>query len=94
MSITYNPPKSLEAFLQCEAFVALQSGPVGSGKSSASMVKIGYHASRMRKQKDGMRRSRAVVVRNTTEMLRDATIPTFMTWFPDGIAGSYMKTDK
>ena len=92
--INYTPPKSLAGFLTCEAFVSLVSGPVGSGKSSASMMKIAYHAKQMRKGRDGVRRSRAVVVRNTNQMLTDATIPTFMTWFPEGAAGSYARTDK
>jgi hypothetical protein len=92
--INYTPPKSLAGFLTCESFVSLVSGPVGSGKSSASMMKIAYHAKQMRKGRDGMRRSRAVVVRNTNQMLTDATIPTFMTWFPEGAAGSYARTDK
>lgn len=92
--INYTPPKSLAGFLTSEAFVSLVSGPVGSGKSSAAMMKIAYHAKKMRKGRDGVRRSRAVVVRNTNQMLTDATIPTFMTWFPEGVAGSYARTDK
>ena len=93
-SITYEAPPSLQGFLTSDKFVSLVTGPVGSGKSSAAMLKIAYHAKRMRKQRDGVRRSRAVIVRNTAEMLRDATLPTFNTWFPDGIAGVYMKTEK
>lgn len=92
--IVYTPPKSLTDFLTCESFISLVSGPVGSGKSSASMIKIAYHAKKMRAGKDGVRRSRAVVVRNTNQMLTDATIPTFMTWFPEGVAGDYARTDK
>jgi len=92
--INYTPPTSLAGFFTCPAFVSLVSGPVGSGKSSASMMKIAYHAKQMRKGRDGVRRSRAVVVRNTNQMLTDATIPTFMTWFPEGAAGSYARTDK
>jgi len=92
--INYTPPKSLVGFLTSESFVSLVSGPVGSGKSSAAMMKIAYHAKSMRKGRDGVRRSRAVVVRNTNQMLSDATIPTFMTWFPEGVAGSYARTDK
>lgn len=90
----YNPPKSLVDFLTCESFISLVSGPVGSGKSSAAMMKIAYHAKKMRPGKDGIRRSRAVVVRNTNQMLTDATIPTFTTWFPEGVAGAYARTDK
>lgn len=92
--INYTPPKSLVGFLTSESFVSLVSGPVGSGKSSAAMMKIAYHAKKMRKGQDGVRRSRAVVVRNTNQMLTDATIPTFTTWFPEGIAGTYARTDK
>ena len=91
----YNPPKSLVDFLTCESFISLVSGPVGSGKSSAAVMKIAYHAKKMRPGKDGIiRRSRAVVVRNTNQMLTDATIPTFTTWFPEGVAGAYARTDK
>lgn len=93
-TINYRPPPSLAPFLTCDAFISLISGPVGSGKSSAAMIKIAYHAKRMRPGADGIRRSRAVVVRNTNQMLTDATIPTFMTWFPEGTAGSYARTDK
>lgn len=92
--ITYTPPGSLTGFLTSESFVSLVSGPVGSGKSSAAMIKIAYHAKRMKAGADGVRRSRYVVVRNTAQMLTDATIPTFMTWFPDGVAGSFARTDK
>jgi hypothetical protein len=91
--IVYTPPPSLSRFLASEKFVSMVTGPVGSGKSSAAMVKVLYHAGLMRKGRDGKRRSRAVVVRNTRQMLTDATIPTFMTWFPEGEAGSYMRTD-
>lgn len=90
----YNPPPSLVPFLTCESFISLISGPVGSGKSSAAMMKIAYHAKKMRPGKDGIRKSRAVVVRNTNQMLTDATVPTFMTWFPEGVAGAYARTDK
>lgn len=93
-NIVYTPSRTLAPFIQSEAFVALVSGPVGSGKSSAAMLKIAYHAKRMRPGPDGIRRSRAVVVRNTNQMLTDATIPTFMTWFPEGAAGTFARTDK
>lgn len=93
-NVNYTPPGSLVDFLTSESFISLVSGPVGSGKSSAAMIKIAYHASKMRAGRDGIRRSRAVIVRNTNQMLTDATIPTFMTWFPEGLAGSYARTDK
>jgi hypothetical protein len=93
-TVNYAPPPSLVPFLTCDSFVSLISGPVGSGKSSAAMMKIAYHAKQMKAGRDGVRRSRAVVVRNTNQMLNDATIPTFMTWFPEGPAGSFARTEK
>lgn len=92
--VNYTPPPSLAPFLTSQSFISLISGPVGSGKSSAAMMKIAYHAKQMRAGRDGVRRSRAVVVRNTNQMLTDATIPTFMTWFPEGVAGTFARTDK
>jgi len=92
-SIVYTPPKSLIPFLTSESFSSFVIGPVGSGKTSASVLKLAYHAKKMRKQKDGIRRSRAVWIRNTREQLRDTSIPSFLTWFPDGKAGVFLKSE-
>lgn len=93
-NVDYSPPPSLVPFLTCENFISLIAGPVGSGKSSAAVMKIAYMAKMMKAGSDGIRRSRCVVVRNTNQMLTDATIPTFTTWFPEGVAGSYARTNK
>jgi hypothetical protein len=92
-ALHYTPPKSVEPFLQSEAFVSLIVGPIGSTKTTAGLIKIPYHASRMAKCRDGVRRSKAIVVRNTREQLRDTTIPDFLKWFPDGVAGTFMKSE-
>lgn len=91
-TLVYQPPESVQGFLQSEAFISLIVGPVGSTKTTAGLMKIAYHAKRMAASRDGVRRSRAVWVRNTNEQLRDTSIPDFLKWFPDGIAGSYLKT--
>jgi hypothetical protein len=90
--ITYKPPQSVQDFLQCEQFVSLIMGPVGSGKTTAAIFKILYHASRMRKQADGVRRSRCIIIRNTRQMLADSTIPSIQQWFGPDIL-SYAKVD-
>jgi len=92
-ALTYTPPKSVEPYLTSESFVSLIVGPVGSTKTTASIIKIAYHASRMAPCKDGIRRSRAIWVRNTKEQLRDTSIPDFLRWYPDGEAGAYAKTN-
>ena len=91
--LSYNPPKSVEPFLQSDAFVSLIVGPVGSTKTTAGIVKIAYHAKQMAPCKDGIRRSRAIWVRNTREQLRDTSIPDVLRWFPDGQAGVYLKSE-
>ena len=93
MNLTYTPPKSAKEFLQSEAFISLIVGPVGSTKTTAGIMKIAYHAAHMAKARDGIRRSRAIWVRNTREQLRDTSIPDVLRWFPDGQAGSYLKSE-
>jgi hypothetical protein len=79
--------------MQSEKFVSLIVGPVGSTKTSAGIMRIAYKAKQMAPCMDGIRRSRAVWVRNTRQMLIDTSIPDFLKWFPDGQAGSMAKTD-
>lgn len=64
-----------------------------SSKTTAGIAKIAYHASKMYPCNDGIRRSRAIWVRNTKEQLRDTSIPDFLQWYPDGILGVYEKTN-
>lgn len=92
-SLVYNPPHSVSDYLTSTAFIALICGPVGSTKTTASLMKIAYSAKQMAPCTDGIRRSRAIVIRNTREQLRDTTIPDFLKWFPDGVAGTYLKTE-
>lgn len=65
-----------------------------STKTTASILKIAYEAQRIAPCRDGVRRSRAVWIRQTREQLRDTSIPDFLRWFPDGPAGVYMKTEQ
>lgn len=91
--LSYSPPPSVEPFLKSEAFVSLIVGPVGSTKTTAGIMKIAYHASQMAPCRDGIRRSRAIWVRNTREQLRDTSIPDVLRWYPDGVAGVFEKTN-
>lgn len=92
-TVQYTPPLSLTPYLQSDKFVNLVLGPVGSGKTTASLLKIAYEARRIKAGKDGIRKSRAIVVRNTSQQLRDTTINDFLAWYPDGVAGVYMKSE-
>ena len=90
----YEPPGSVEPFLIADKFVNLIVGPVGSTKTTAAIMKIAYEAARIAPCRDGIRRSRCAVIRNTVQMLNDTTIPDFLKWFPEGVAGSFLRTEK
>ena len=92
-TLDYTPPESVRGFLSDEKFISLIVGPVGSTKTTAGIMKIAYHASRMAPCADGIRRSRAIWVRNTREQLRDTSIPDVLRWYPEGRAGTYLKTE-
>lgn len=92
-SVVYTPPPSIVPFLTADKFANFIVGPVGSTKTTGSLMKIAMEAKRVARCRDGIRRSRCAVIRNTRQMLWDTTIPDFLKWFPDGQAGSLMKTD-
>jgi hypothetical protein len=89
----YTPSLSVVPFLIADEFSNFIVGPVGSTKTTASLMKIAIEAKRIAKCSDGIRRSRCAVIRNTRQMLWDTTIPDFLKWYPDGAAGTLMKTD-
>lgn len=92
--LEYTPPPSLVPFVVSDKFINLVMGPVGSTKTTAGILKIAYEAKRIKACKDGIRRSRAIWIRQSAEQLRDTSIPDFLRWYPDGLAGTYMKTEK
>jgi hypothetical protein len=91
--LQYTPPASLRQFLVSDKFINLAVGPVGSTKTTASLVKIAYEAKRIAPCRDGIRRSRAIWIRQSREQLRDTSIPDFLRWYPDGVAGIYYKSE-
>jgi len=92
-NLVYTPPLSVVPFLTSDKFANFIVGPVGSTKTTASLIKIGYEAARIKASPDGIRRSRAAVIRNTRQMLWDTTIPDFLKWYPDGEAVVLEKTN-
>ena len=90
----YNPPPTGEQFMQSDARVRLIMGPVGSGKSTVCVTEIFKRCAEMPKSKDGFRRSRWCVVRNTNQQLRQTTFATWKQWFPPGQAGTWKESEK
>jgi hypothetical protein len=93
MHIQFAAPPTVERFMCSDARRRMIAGPVGSGKSSGSVVEIARRAAQqMSDPRDGKRKTRFVVVRNTARELKDTTIKTFFDWFPPGVAGSWGET--
>lgn len=69
-------------------------GPFGSGKSVGCVHKIMMAASQMPKGKDGKRRSRWLVVRNSYRELEDTTIRTWKEWVPENVFGIFKSQAK
>lgn len=92
--IDYTPPPTVSKFLESTAFAKIICGPVGSGKTTGLLFDIPKMAREQRKGPDGIRRFRAVIVRNTNAQLQDTTLKSWFTWFEDGVAGEYAKTNK
>jgi len=90
----YKPPPTGEKFMLCDARWRAIKGPFGSGKSSVCSMEILKRASEQRRGPDGYRRSRWAIVRNTAPQLRDTTMKTWFSWFPNGSIGYWRSTER
>lgn len=69
-------------FLRCNHFVQGIMGPVGSGKSTAAVMKLLKLAQQQAPGPDGIRHSRWAIIRNTYPELKTTTIKTWEQWVP------------
>ena len=96
-TISYTPPPTLREFIkwapQAQLFYAWCVGPYGSGKTTAMFFKLCYMAKLQQPGKDGIRRTRAVIIRNTRPQLKDTTLVSWNYWFKDGQAGEWRASD-
>lgn len=96
--INYTPPltvsRFIKDFLPGELFYDWIIGPYGSGKTTGNFFKLLYMAKLQQPGPDGIRRTRAVVVRNTGQQLIDTTLKSWFLWFKHGQAGHWHATDK
>lgn len=79
----YSPPGPVaSAFLASDAFVRLLMGPIGSGKTNTCFFDALIRAATMPPCRDGVRRFKGLVVRDTYRELYSTTIKTWEDWFP------------
>jgi hypothetical protein len=88
--VEYYPPGPVgAAYLVDEHFVCGIRGPIGSGKSVCSVMKLLRIARRQPKSPvDGRRHSRFAIIRNTFPELKTTTIKTWHAWVPQHV-GKY-----
>lgn len=94
LDINYTPTPTVQKFMASDAKMRVLMGPVGSGKSVACCFEIIRRAAMQEPGEDGIRRTRALVIRETARQLVDTTIKTWNDWFPPGVCGRYMRTTK
>lgn len=96
-AINYTPPPTIRDFIKDhrpgQLFYDWIVGPVGSGKTTGIFFKLIHMASLQEPGPDGVRRTRAVIVRNTLPQLRDTTLSSWNYWFKDGQAGTWRATE-
>lgn len=78
---TYRPNLTAQKFSKDETFVQLIIGPYGSGKSTMCIHKIVERACRMPEWASGRRKSKWLIIRNTSGELQSTTLQTWLTWF-------------
>ena len=92
--INFTPSLTCGRFMMDDRKMRVLMGPVGSGKSVTSCFEVIRRASQQEPNAQGIRKTRAAVVRETARQLMDITIKTVLDWFPPGICGQYMRTTK
>jgi hypothetical protein len=80
---TYTASKTSAQFHADDSFVRLMFGPIGSGKSVACCMEIMAKAHAQTPNKQGVRRSRWAIIRNTYRELVDTTMKTWFDWFDE-----------
>ena len=82
--LRYHPAGPVsEAYVASRAFVRAIMGPIGSGKSTASVFAIfGSILTQQPSPRDGVRRLRWAIIRNTYPELRSTTMATWHFWVP------------
>ena len=80
--LVWSPPGPVAArFMQSMAPVPLINGPIGSGKTGAALVKgVVLGGLQRPSTKDGVRKFKFCVIRDTYRQLWKATIPSWHTW--------------
>lgn len=81
------------AFLASTAPINIIEGPIESGKSTVTAMRVYKTICTTPTDTDGKRRSRILITRNTYPELRGSTVETFLDWFPPTTYGRFFDTE-
>ncbi len=88
-------PVALKFHADIRSRVKFLIGVFGTGKTtSAGYDMVMLQSKRIKPDREGIRRSRFAIVRNTIPMLKDTVIKTFLDWYPPSIFGVYKETQR
>lgn len=78
--LNYTPPTTIDRFHISPKFVRGIRGPVGSAKTTGCIMELFARAHSIMPCRDGVRRFRALAIRNTYSELKSTTIKSFEEW--------------
>lgn len=90
----YKPTATQREFMLDENYVRVLAGPVGGGKSVTCVHELVRLASGQAPNAKKIRKTRAVIVRNTADQLALTTRKTVFDWLPPGEAGIWKAVEK
>ena len=79
-AINYKAPPTCARFMKSAAFGRIIAGPVGSGKTTASVIEMLKRSIQQRKALDGYRYTRHAIVRQTLKQLKDTVLKDCQNW--------------
>ena len=86
----YRPDgKVLRDFLRCRKHVSVVRGSIGSGTSTACIMKMWLISCEQKPNHDGVRKTRWAVCRNTFPDLKNTTVKSWLDWFPEEVYGRF-----
>lgn len=91
---TYKPTETQRDYMLDEKYVRVLAGPVGGGKSVTCVHELVRLATGQAPNAKGIRKTRAVIVRNTADQLALTTRKTVFDWLPPGEAGIWKAVEK
>lgn len=90
-AVNYTAPPTISAFMLDPSLVRLALGPYGSGKTTGMLMELLRRANEEYPDSNGIRKTRMVVIRNTSQQLRQTVLPEIEKWLRP--AYTYKVTD-